>query len=233
MFDAIVFNAVNALEFHEVRRNVIRIPEVINCARKAQKIWDQISTQELDFSNFVASDDSTFLGNLRLKNLATAVIQMGLLERFLRFHKMPNMVAGLTNGDSALKVAIGQMTFDELLQASQSHNKVKLQLMNSLSTLPILTGISLAEFGLFKAEEDERFEPVLEKEMDFRRVLYELVKQGAKKIVVVGPGAGHVQNLLRERLSEGVEVVDSLALDANLSWFWQEPSRAQQAAAHQ
>src|SRR5689334_8546498 len=76
MFDALIFSTVNALEFNEVRQDVIRIPEVIGRVREAQDIWDARAPMSLDLVNFIGSDDRTFLSNLRLKNLATAVIQM-------------------------------------------------------------------------------------------------------------------------------------------------------------
>lgn len=223
MFDALVLSTVNALEFFETRRNVIRIPEVTSRLREAQSLWDQVSDQNLDLSNFIASDDGIFMRNLRMKNLASSLIQLGLVDRFLRRHPMPHLIAGLMNGDTALKVLAGQQTFAEFVQQSTAHGRSR-SLSMSMGTLPVLAGISLAEFGLYR-EGDEGYELVMERQMDFRHVLEEMIfEHRARRLAVVGPGAGHIQSLLRETQVKNIEIVDVTTLDPALSWFWSETS---------
>lgn len=222
MFDAVVFSSVNALEFLEVRRNVVRIPEVIRRIREAQAIWDEVSPQNLDLLNFVGSDDSVFLGHLRLKNLTTAVIQLGLFERFLNQNggEGPRFALGLVNGDSALKVATRQQTFDELIRQSPALSAPRAALALQIGGLPVLSGISLAEFGLCEMCE-EGANPLVEGEMDLRRTMSVLAeKKEIEKVIVIGPGAGHVQAMLKELRKASVEVVDSIELDPVLAWFW-------------
>lgn len=233
MFDAVVFSSVNALEFLEVRRNVVRIPEVIRRIREAQSVWDEVSPQNLDLLNFVGSDDSVFLGHLRLKNLTTAIIQLGLFERFLsqNGNSNPRFAMGLVNGDSALKVATRQQTFDELIRQSPALSAPRANLALQIGGLPVLSGISLAEFGLCEMTE-EGANPLLEGEMDLRKTMSALADQSeVEKVIVIGPGAGHVQTLLKELKKHPVEVVDSIELDPVLGWFWPQREERQNQVA--
>ena len=220
MFGALVFSTVNALEFNEIRRNVIRIPEVIHRVREAQAIWDQTCDRNLDLANFICSDDQSFLGNLRLKNLATAVVQLGLLDRFLKVAELPEWLLGLSNGDAPLRVAARQETFDELIRGSQALSSIRPQQIPGLSGLPVLSGVSLAEFSVLSKDETG-FRPVIEHEMDLRKALVTLL-DGArpKRVVVLGPGHSHVQHLLRDLGGGKIEIVDSVALDPLLGWFY-------------
>ena len=77
MRDVLVFNGSSNLDFQEIRTNVGRIPEVVARIREAQKIWDTVATQPLDLANFIGSEDISFLGNIKLKSFATAVVQVG------------------------------------------------------------------------------------------------------------------------------------------------------------
>lgn len=228
MFDAIVFSNINALEFQEIRRNVIRIPEVIQRIREAQEIWDEHSRGGFELANFVSSDDSGFLGNLRLKNLATSVVQLGLLDRYLKNNSLPKFMVGLASGDSAIEVAARFKTFREMVSHSPAVAPARPQLVTE-GSLPILAGVSLAEFTMLEREE-HGFETRLESEMDLRKILGQLYEGGARKIVVVGPGAGQVQACLRDGRLPGMEAVDSVELDPVLQWFWNERAMTQTAA---
>ena len=228
MFDALIFSTINALEFLEVRRNAIRIPEVFQKVREAQTIWDQVSGRSLDLANFIGSDDQSFLGNLRLKNLATAVVQLGLLDRWLKQNELPRYLVGLSNGDAPVKVASRQQTFDELVRESHALGQIRTPML-TLHTggLPILAGISLAEFSLLHKNE-HGFEPLIDNEMDFRRLITVLLQQKESKeqtirrILVVGPGHSHIESQLKQIGATNVEVVDLVTQDPLLSWFWSE-----------
>jgi hypothetical protein len=224
MFDALVFSTVNALEFSEIRRNVIRIPEVMHRVRDTQTIWDQVCDRTLDLANFIGSDDQGFLGNLRLKNLATAVIQLGLLDRLMKTTELPEWLMGLSNGDAPLRVASRQETFEELVRGSQALSAIRPQSLPGLGGLPILAGVSLAEFSVLKKDETG-FRPALEHEMDLRKAMKTLIDgANAKRIVVVGPGHSHVQMMAREVGGKQIEVIDSVSLDPVLFWFYTEPT---------
>ena len=242
MFDALVFSTINALEFLEVRRNAIRIPEVFQKVREAQSIWDQVSDRSLDLANFIGSDDQGFLGNLRLKNLATAVVQLGLLDRFLKQNELPRYLVGLSNGDAPVKVASRQQTFDELVRESHALGKVRSPnlTLHAASSLPILAGISLAEFSLLHKGE-HGFEPLIEDEMDFRRLIQVMLQQqeikttdkkeqAVRRILVIGPGHSHIESQLKALGISNVEVVDAVTQDPLLSWFWSEREDLRPAA---
>lgn len=224
MRDALVFNGASNLDFQDIRSNVIRIPEVIQRIRQAQQIWDSLSETSLDLATFIGSEDNVFLGHIRLKSFATAVVQVGLLDRYLRNHKMPEFVIGASNGDSPLKVATGQMTFEEMISTSPSVTNVAARSLKSVAggglELPVLTGIQLVEYGALQ-QTDEGFSAVTCASRDLEKMVVELVEQHeVERLIMVGPGHSIFGRKMRELTEREVQVTESIELDPMLTWFW-------------
>lgn len=219
MRDAIVFASNNQLEFQDIRSNVIRIPEVAIRVREAQQIWDTLGMPALDLANFIGSDDAVFLGNIRMKSFATAVIQIGLLDRFLKTQTLPKIVLGTTTGEAPLKVVIGQMTFHELIRESAAQTVPrKLQAAASMSELPVLAGVPLPRYAAFEQTDEGTYRPLEADVSHIERLIETLVHdKGLQRLIVVGPG----NTVLRA--SQSLRVCDSIEMDAQLSWFWQTP----------
>ncbi len=221
---ALVFNGTSHLEFQDIRANVVRIPEVAARIREAQEVWDQVSPTSLDLCNFIASDDTTFLGHIKLKSLATAIVQIGLLDRYLKRNSAPDLYIGATNGDSPLKVAIGEQTLKELVLSSSSLNpSSRRQIESSAQALPVLTGIELAQFGAFaRADSDESgYGPIKSKERELEVLIGEATtKHAIDQVVVVGPGSTVFGRQLANQTGRNLTIVESIELDAGLSWFW-------------
>lgn len=224
MRDALVFNGASNLDFQDIRSNVIRIPEVIQRIRQAQEIWDKQSGFPLDLATFVASEDNVFLGHIRLKSFATAVVQVGLLDRYLRNNKLPEFVVGASNGDSPLKVATGQISFEEMVATSPSVTNLATRSLKPAGAggleLPVLTGIQLVEYATFqKAEEDFRIVPCESRDME--KMVVELVENhDVERLIMVGPGHSIFGRKMRELTAREVQVLESIDLDPMLTWFW-------------
>ncbi|MCB0362641.1 MAG: hypothetical protein KDD35_07960, partial [Bdellovibrionales bacterium] len=120
MAEAVVFQGLDALDYGGIRANVVRIPEVASRLLEAQEYWDKGGGRDFDLFNFVSSDDQTFLSNIRKKSLASAVVQLGLYDRYLRHHPVPQIFVGNSNGDPALLVVAGVWNFQELVTKSQA-----------------------------------------------------------------------------------------------------------------
>ena len=221
MREALVFASQSQLDFHEIRENVIRIPEVVMRVREAQKIWDNLDMPALDIANFISSDDAVFLGNIRTKAFVTAVIQVGLLDRYLKNFNLPEVIVGLANGDAPLKVVVGEITFFDLISENLALSAPrKLQPIPSSGELPFLAGIQLSKYAAYKRQADGSFQLLASENPSLENLLQTLVSQESiERIVVVGPGSS-----LRKS-SLNIKVSDSIDLDPMLKWFWssQEP----------
>jgi hypothetical protein len=224
MRGALVFNGASNLDFQDIRTNVVRIPEVVQRIREAQAIWDKVSATPLDLANFIGSEDEVFLSHIKLKSFATAVVQVGLLDRYLKNHKMPEFVVGAINGDSPMKVAMGQMTFFELVSESLAANGSRprtAQPVASALDLPILAGVQLVEYAVFALSPEGGY---VRKETDIReleRMIVDLVDQHeVNKLVMVGPGSSVSGKKVLDLTSRDVQVLESIDLDPMLSWFW-------------
>jgi hypothetical protein len=223
MRDAIVFNKISNLDFQDIRTNVIRIPEVVARVREAQKIWDTLSGTPLDLANFIGSEDAIFLGNIKLKAFASAVVQAGLFDRYLKNHAAPEFLVGVVNGDSALKYAAGSQNFFDLVAESPAvSNVVPARAPSALpGDIPMLSGVHLAEYAVFQRTAEGTYQRL---ELDARELdtmILDLVdRHGICRLVSVGPG-----NTLGKRAhdlaSRDVQVLESIDLDPMLSWFWQ------------
>jgi hypothetical protein len=223
--DLIVFNGANNLDFQDFRTNVIRIPEVVIRLREAQEIWDKLSPNPLDLTNFVASEDSVFLGNIRLKSFATAIVQIGLLDRYLKNHSLTEFVVGTVNGDSPLRVAIGEMTFHEMITSSAAltGHSTRAGLTPILGgELPILSGMQLAEYGVYKKDLARgTYQSIAMDLREVEKLVFSLVEEyEVKKIVMVGPGSNLFGKTTLDLSDRDVQVLESIDLDPMLSWFW-------------
>jgi hypothetical protein len=224
MREALVFNGASNLDFQEIRTNVVRIPEVVQRIREAQEIWDKVSMIPLDLANFIGSEDDVFLSHIKLKSFATAVVQVGLLDRYLKTHKMPEYVLGAINGDSPMKVAIGLMTFFELVSesaaCSTSRHQQKQPVTNALD-LPILAGVQLAEHAVFLRNVEGVYERQASEFREVERMLVELVdSHDVTKLVMVGPGNSISGKKILDLTARDIQVLESIDLDPMLSWFW-------------
>lgn len=225
MRDALVFNGASNLDFQDIRTNVIRIPEVVMRIREAQRIWDTISNVSLDLANFVGSEDAVFLGNLKLKNFATAVVQVGLLDRYLKTHALSEFVVGAVNGDSPLKVALGQMSFFDMV--SESHvltGTAQPRPTQDLPTtygLPLLAGVQLVEYAVYQRDEKGEYKRLPSETREVEKMIAHLIDSSdVQRLIMVGPGNSVFGKSIFELTEREVQVLESIDLDPMLSWFW-------------
>lgn len=235
MREALVFNGASNLDFQEIRSNVVRIPEVVRRIREAQDLWDKRGPTPLDLATFLCSEDSVFLNNIRLKSFATAVVQVGLLDRFLRSHPLPDYLVGASNGDSPLKVAAGFITFEEMVLSSPALTNLSARSVKGVGSgleMPVLTGIQLVEYAIYqRTAEGVQVVPVDSKDME--KMVVELVERlDIERLVMVGPGHAIFGRKMRELTDRDVQVLESIDLDPMLAWFWSELKENRMAVAN-
>ncbi len=238
---AIVFSGRNGLDFSELRTSILRIPEVTMRIRQAQAVLDTLELPKVDFFNVISSDDDTFFRNIKLKSLAAAVVQIGLYDRHVKNQRRPDFMVGNSNGDSAMLVCAGLMTFDEMVCNSQAVDSLKPQ--NVLSMLdvkqtnerspseglvlvaaPLLAGVSLTEFRALEAVQNESgglsYSPTCDGAMDIKKIVEALhMERGVERFISIGP-ASAVRTSDYKAISEDIEALDSIEMDPMLGWFW-------------
>ena len=160
MKSAIIFSSLDTLDSREVRENVGRIPEVCAALTVAQQIWDIHRAGELNFYNFLSSDDSVFLKNIQLKTLVQAVVQVGLYRRFVKKFPVPQYLMGTSNGDSALKVCAEELSLEKMIENSQALSVLEkaksfkeMGDKADISSSVLLSGMALSEYSIYKGEE--------------------------------------------------------------------------------
>lgn len=224
MRDAVVFSGVSNLDFQDIRSNVIRIPEVVVRIREAQQIWDTVASTPLDLANFIGSEDGIFLGNIKLKAFACAVVQAGLFDRYLKSHAAPEFVVGVINGDSALKFAAGHVTFFDMVAESTAVTGVAptARVLPMGGDVPMLSGVHLAEYAIFQRTAEGTYQRLNLESRELEKMVLDLVdKQGIKRVVTVGPGNSAFSSRTHDLASRDVQMLESIDLDPMLSWFWQ------------
>ncbi len=231
---AIVFSGRNGLDFSELRTSILRIPEVTMRIRQAQAVLDTLELPKVDFFNVISSDDDTFFRNIKLKSLAAAVVQVGLYDRHVKNQRRPDFMVGNSNGDSAMLVCAGLMTFDDMVRNSQAVDTLKTQTVLQLPerlpseglvlvAAPLLAGVSLTEFRALEAVQTESaltYSPTCDDAMDIKKIVEALyMERGVERFISIGP-AGAVRATDYKAISEDIEALDSIEMDPMLGWFW-------------
>lgn len=124
-----VFNGIHTLDSIDIRMGCARIPEVAIRLREAQEIWDRNRLGDFDFSTFLISEDNYFLQGLTFKSLLAAIVQVGLYDRYLKTHKEPELLLGCVNGDSPMKVASREQSFEEMILTSKAAFNQRLEML--------------------------------------------------------------------------------------------------------
>lgn len=236
---AYIFAGRNGLDQAAARANVLRIPEVSLRVREAQTLLDQVDLPRLDLHTYISADDDTFLRNIKLKSLAAAIVQVGLYERALKYQtRKPDILAGNSNGDSALNVVAGRQNFQALVQRGlalmgpRSPEDAVAQRPNGLEAAPLLAGLGLAEYEALTLQ-NSSVKTVRTGDMDFKKLMQVLIdEQGVDTFVTIGPCPPLVAKELVEHSSGNITLLDSIELDPMLTWFWRSAAPARHQQAH-
>ncbi len=229
--NAVVFSGRNGLDFNELRSGVLRIPEVTMRIREAQKILDASEAPSTDLLATISSDDEHFFRNIKMKSLASAIVQVGLFDRLLRTQRRPDYMVGNSNGDSAMLVCAGQLTFQQMVEKSQAVEAFKavgtdgVVIPMAVGATPLLSGLSLTEYSAMKLQTkpDGTFEymHVAQNSMELRKIIASLHQDFAvDRFVSIGPASALRGSDYRALGSGDVESLDSIDLDPMLGWFW-------------
>ena len=227
---ALVFAGRNGLDFVDLRMNVVRIPEVSLRIAHAQSILDSMDLPRTELMALMAADDEHFFRNIALKGLLAAVVQVGLFDRYRQTQTLPEFMVGNSNGDSAMMVCSGLMSFEDMVRNSLAIGTLrpadKIAPM-AVHPVPLLSGLSLTEYGAFELKADEagamKYQAVKDSSMDLRRIVNSLhANYGVSLFVNVGPASSLRVSDYRMLGTGDLESLDSIELDPMLGWFWKD-----------
>lgn len=232
MKEVLVFGGQNSLDFLEVREGVLRIPEVSLRIEQAQKLWDSACGTSFSFQHFLSSEDSSFFNNIQLKSLSLAVVQLGLLDRYRRHFGESDFMVGNTQNDSALLVAAGVLTFQELIAKSQASGLIRPMAPLQVANEPLLRGQCLPQYQAFSkamrasaqgGATTSVFQPLGAADMSLKKTLQALIdSREVKKVVHIGPGLMDKSQALGEYEMRELQILESIDIDPMLGWFWQD-----------
>ncbi len=220
---AVVFAGQNTLDQADIRAAVLRIPEVTQRLRDTQRIIEEFNSGAIDLRAYLLCDDREYLANPRLRSLVGAVVQIGLFERWSKFHGNPNYLIGHSNLDSALQFAAGRKGLEETVRNSAFINRRPISSFGAQSiSTPILGGIELVEYEIsILSNATQKYITIRSNEMDALRLFSYMADQlPIDEIVNVGPNCPLFSNYHRILAEKKILISDSIYLDPMLAWFW-------------
>lgn len=221
----IVFAGRRGLDQIELRHSVARIPEVSRKLKIAQFLVDQAqgANSKVDLFSSLHSTDGDFASQQDLRALLSAIVQVGLYERYVRFYGQPHFLVGTTNGVSSLSVAKGDQSFEEMVIGSQYFQAL---LENNGEESEVnaprltLTGLSLEEFGVV-ANKESKFENLDWQTQDCYQILCQLHQDHqVEQFVHVGPSFEFRDREMAKRKIFEFLLGNSVELDPILNSFW-------------
>ena len=220
---AIVFSGSEGLDLQEIRNHIIRIPEVSVALTEAQEVWDRSSSGEFSFHNFLPSENHLFVRSLLLKNLTTAVVQVGLYRRFVKKFVAPRYLVGNHHGASPLRVCSGETSLERMVENSQMISKKIASRNMGFQKMPppSLRVLPLTKYSIYKNKKGSGYVSSDLKSHHIKPVIDELIKSyRVHRLISIGPGHGISHKDRQAFLSDGIHFLESIELDPMLSWFW-------------
>ncbi len=216
----LLFAGRRGLDDFSTRHSVLRIPEVSRKLKTAQIILDNLlgETGSYDLLSHTMAADDVFSSQPSMRSLIAATVQVGLFDRFVRFHNRPQYLIGHLGGASALKVCSQQISLEEFISECELvKGKPALQEESTL-----LTGLSLEEYGAaIWNSESGLYEFCDTQSKDAIKIIETLSNENLiNQCIHVGPCFDfHVADFKRKGLYH-VPSLSSIDMDPILNSFW-------------
>ena len=218
----LLFAGRRGLDDQNTRFSILRIPEVSRRIKEAQHTLDSLleGRNLIDILAYVQSPDEEFNERQNLKSLVSAIVQIGLFDRYVRYRSRPQFLVGRSNGCSAMFVCAERQSFSDFIIQSDFYREIS-------KVTPInkdhmkLSGIKLEEFGVLKWNgEGQYYDHTLDSK-EAATILQELSQNNQiNQCIHVGP---HYQFHLLEIEKRGlldISSMSSIDIDPILSSFW-------------
>lgn len=217
----LLFSGRRGLEDQEVRHSVLRIPEVSRKLKQAQYLLDSLSEENnhRDLISYILSPDDDFNSQQTLKSLVSAVVQMGLFDRYVKYRHRPTFLVGRINGCSAIKVCADKQSFEDFIFESEYISET----VNIATLVPQktkLTGLVLEEYGVYKWNAAGEYLDVETDTKEAAKIIEDLsVDHDLHQCIHVGPCFDfRIQEFEKKGLD--ISSMNSIDLDPILNSFW-------------
>lgn len=221
---AVLFGKLNCIDKPEVRRSLIRIPEVIHHIQRAQKILEEMNLVHVELINAMVSDQVL---ERDVRNILVSAVHLGLFSRYVRFNGPPDFFSCLTYPEAPVAVCLGRSTFENLILESNLIRRQSLQFPTKVTSSDILS-----------------FDPFIFSHVNFEKYgVYHLNGYGNKKLVFESQSAEKIVEKLVKKYGVSefinisaddlmlapnstsvdratIQISNSIDLDPMLGWFW-------------
>lgn len=229
---AILFSGLSMMDQSSVRESLIRIPEVLNRIKTAQKTIDQLTNNSVELINCMLDDDQTYIANCKVKRVLVNLVQLGLYDRFVKSNEKPRYFVGSVSNLSAIEHCLGFSYIDEFvrsvwfqdLEGSESEMPVMseskyqdIQVIQMMNRRP--TQYYIYEFNQMTSEMSES-KKIDEADAADKLIVRLIKKHEVKQIVNLGPSDLLLDPVYNPFHLEDINVFNTIEIDPMLSWFY-------------
>lgn len=216
----VLFAGRRGLDDSRIRQSVLRIPEVSRKLKKVQAHVDSLLGEQrsLDLISHTLSPDEEFSARPELRALIAGSVQVGLFDRFTRFHSRPQFLVGCINGASPLRVCSQEDNLEEFVLRSELFKS-----RETKGPIPTqLTGLSLEEFAIYSwNDQSSQYERVDTRSKDAIYIIDNLSQENKiNQCIHVGPCCDFLRQDFADKGLVEVPAMSSIEMDPILNSFW-------------
>lgn len=229
---AILFSGLSMMDQSSVRESLIRIPEVLNRIKSAQKTIDQLTNNSVELINCMSDDDQTFVANCKVRRVLVNLVQLGLYDRHIKTNEKPKYFVGALSNLSAIEHCLGFSYIDEFVRSvwfqdlegeeaasiPLSESKYQdIQVIQMMNRKP--TQFYIYEFNQLSVEMSES-KKVDEADSADKLIVRLIKKHEVKQIVNLGPADLMLDPVMNPFHLEDIHIYNTIEIDPMLNWFY-------------
>lgn len=211
MNSVLVFMGRNSADSSELRRQLLRIPEVSHIFKEAQQTLDVGMDAPKELISFMLSDANEYLSAGLWRELCAQLVQIGLYRRYTRQFKIPQFVIGDAGDVSAAAVCFQKITLEELI-VNFCEDMTRRE--SAAKNIDFLVGHKLETAKAYKNSNGSM--DLIGEGKDTLGLLEVIAKDYLlDQIITLGTAQTFVKNDLLSEMS----LVESVTMDPLLSWM--------------
>lgn len=216
----LLFSGRRGLENQDIRHSVLRIPEVSRKLKQAQYLIDSLEqNNHRDLISYILSSDEDFNSQQTLKSLVSAIVQIGLFDRYVKYRHRPQYLVGRVNGCSAIKVCADKQNFEDFIFQSEYISET-VDVISPLNSQK-LTGLVLEEYGVYQWNPAGEYNGFDTETKEAAKIIEDLSAENSlHQCIHVGPVFDFRLQEFEKRGLEHVSSMNSIELDPILNSFW-------------
>jgi hypothetical protein len=212
MNSVLVFAGRAAVDNESLRWQMLRVPEVTQVLREAQKVIDVSGVGSKDIVSFLQSENKVYLSGGLWRELSAQLVQIGLYRRYKKFYSQSRFLVGEAGVFSALQVCVQQVSMTDLIIAFAEQMMARVENEKSVE---FLVGHALETSRVFEEKKDGSFEMIAEGK-DTLGLMDYVAKDYLLDQVITFGGISGLETVLS---THDLSAMDSIAMDPLLGWL--------------